>query len=144
MSEWSQGLTLTQNVDWGSSSVPHFLQVGLLLSPIIYKCLRKVLCPVRGPITTLDCVILKDNNRILAARSGPEISSRACLCVLKGPRHNTRWWVSTHHYNFLLILCLETIKKGSGQNRPLRACLRFHFLALRHAQGPNTAPQCAG
>jgi len=29
-----------------SSSVPHFLQMGLLLSRIIYKCLVKVLCPV--------------------------------------------------------------------------------------------------
>jgi len=62
MYEWSQGLTLTQNVDWGfSSSVLHFLQVGLLLSPITYRCLLKVLCPVRRPITTLDCVLLKDN-----------------------------------------------------------------------------------
>ena len=38
-----------------SSSVPHFLQVGLLFSPIMYKCLLKVLCPVSRPITTLDC-----------------------------------------------------------------------------------------
>jgi len=45
-----------------SSSVPHFLQVGLLLGPIIYRCLLKVLCPVSRPITTLDCVLLKDNN----------------------------------------------------------------------------------
>jgi hypothetical protein len=73
-----------------SSSAPHFLQVGLLLSPIIYRCLLKVLCPVRRPITTLDCVLLKDNSRALVARFGPEISSRACLCVLQGPRHNTR------------------------------------------------------
>ena len=29
-----------------SSSVPHFLQGGLLLSPIICRCLLKVLCPV--------------------------------------------------------------------------------------------------
>jgi hypothetical protein len=56
-----------------SLSVPHFLQVGLLLSPITYKCLLKVLCPVSRPITTLDCVLLKDNNRALVARSGPEI-----------------------------------------------------------------------
>jgi hypothetical protein len=62
-----------------SSSVPHFLQVGLLLSPIIYKCLLRVLCPLSRPITTLDCVLLKDNNRPLVAGSGPEISSRACL-----------------------------------------------------------------
>ena len=72
-----------------SSSVPHFLQVGLLLSPITHKCLLKVSCPVRRPITTLDCVLLKGNNRALVARLGPEINSRACLCVLQGPRHNT-------------------------------------------------------
>ena len=48
-----------------SSSVPHFLQAWLLLSPIIYRCLLKVSCPVRRPITTLDCVLLKDNNRAL-------------------------------------------------------------------------------
>jgi len=45
-----------------SSSVPHFLQIRLLLSPITFKCLLRVLCPVRRPITTLDCVLLKDNN----------------------------------------------------------------------------------
>jgi len=69
-----------------SSSVPHFLQMGLLLSPITYKCLLKVLCPVSRPITALDCVLLKDNNRDLVARLGSEIYSRACLCVLQGPR----------------------------------------------------------
>jgi hypothetical protein len=36
-----------------SSSVPHFLQVWLLLNPITYRCLLKVLRPVRRPITTL-------------------------------------------------------------------------------------------
>jgi len=66
-----------------SSSVPHFLQVGLLLSPTIYKCLLKLLCPVRRPITTLVCVLLKDNNWALVARSGPEINSQACLCTTR-------------------------------------------------------------
>jgi len=95
-----------------SSSVPHFLQVGLLLGPIIYKCLRKVLCPVRRSVTTLDCALFKDN-RVLVARSGPEINSRACLYV-QGPRHNTRCWLSIQRFIFLLIFCLETPKKGSG------------------------------
>jgi len=40
--------------------------------------------------TTLNCVLLKDYNRAPVARSGPEINSRACLCVLQGPRHNAR------------------------------------------------------
>jgi hypothetical protein len=64
-----------------SSSVPHFLQVRLLLSPITYKCLLKVLCPVRRPITTLRCVLLKDNDWALVASLGPEINSWACLCT---------------------------------------------------------------
>jgi len=54
-----------------SSSVLHFLQMGLSLSPITYKCRLRVLCPVRRPMTTLDCVLLKDNNRVLVAKSGP-------------------------------------------------------------------------
>jgi len=54
-----------------SSSVQHFLQVELLVSPIIYKCLLKVLCLVRRPITTLDCVLLKDKNQALIGKSGP-------------------------------------------------------------------------
>jgi hypothetical protein len=74
-----------------SSLVPHFLQVGLLLNPIIYRSLLKVLCPVSRPVTTLDFVLLKDNNCALVARSGPEINSQAFLCVLQGPCHNTRF-----------------------------------------------------
>jgi hypothetical protein len=97
-----------------SSSVPHFLQVELLLSPITYKCLLKMLCPVRRPITNLDCVLLKDNNRTLVARLGPEINSGSCLCVLQGPRHNTKCWFSIQRFIFLLMFCLETTKKGSG------------------------------
>jgi hypothetical protein len=73
-----------------------------------------VLCPVRRPTTTLDCVLLKDSTRALLARLGPEISSRICLCVLQGPRHNIRCWFSIQRLIFLLIFCLETPKKGTG------------------------------
>ena len=97
-----------------SSSLPHFLQMGLLLSPIIYKCLLKILYPVSRPITILDRVLLKDNNRALVARSGPEINSWACFCVLQGSCHNTRCCFSIQCFIFLLIFCLETPKKGSG------------------------------
>jgi hypothetical protein len=78
-----------------SFSVTHFLQVGLLLNPIIYRCLLKVLCPVRMPVTALDCVLLKDNNQAFVARSGAEISSRVHLSVLQGPHHITKCWLST-------------------------------------------------
>jgi hypothetical protein len=102
-----------------SSSVLHFLQVGLLFSPIIYRCLLKVACPVSKPITTLVCFLLKDNNRALVAKSGPEINSRACLCVLQGPRHNTRCCLSIQRFIFLLIFCLETPQERLRPNKPL-------------------------
>jgi hypothetical protein len=97
-----------------SSSVPHFRQIGSLHIPMIRKCLRNVLCPVSRPITTQDCVLLKDYSRAPIAGSGPEINSRACLCALQGPRHNARCCLSIQRFIFLLIFCLETPKKGSG------------------------------
>jgi len=96
-----------------SSSVPHFLKLGLLLSLITCRCLLKVLCPVSRPITTLDCVLLKDNNQAPVARLRPEFNSRACLCESQGPRHNARCCFSIQRFIFLLIFCLETPKKGS-------------------------------
>jgi hypothetical protein len=64
-----------------SSSVSHFLQVGLLLSPITCRCLLRVLCQLSRPITALVCVLLKDNNRAPVAKLGPEINSQACRCT---------------------------------------------------------------
>jgi hypothetical protein len=97
-----------------SSSVPHFLQVGSLLSPITCRCLLRVLCPVSRPITTLDYVLLKDSSRAPIARFGPEINSRACLCVPQGPCHSARCCIPIQRFIFLLIFCLETPKKSSG------------------------------
>jgi hypothetical protein len=79
---------------------------------------------------------------------GPEINSRVCLCVLKGPRHNTKCWLSIQLFIFLMF-CLETPRKALvqqtfEQNCLLRACRRFHYLLPQHVQGPNIAPQCAG
>jgi len=87
-----------------SSSVPHFLQLGLLLSPITCKCLLKVLCPVSRPITTLDGILLKDNNRALVARSGPEINSPACcLCTTRTmPQYQTLFFHPVFHLSYIL------------------------------------------
>jgi len=121
-----------------SSAVPHFLQVGLLHSPITYKCLLKVLCPVRRPIITLDCDLLKDNNQALVARLGPEINSRACLCVLQGPHHSTKCWFSIQRFSFLLIFCLEASKKGSG---PINSWTEPSLANLSAISFPST-PAC--
>jgi hypothetical protein len=94
-----------------SSSGPHFPQV----SPMMYKRLLKLLCPVSRPITTPDCVLIKDNNWTLVGRLGPEINPRTYLCVLQGQRHSTRCGFSIQHFTFHLTFCLETHKKGASQ-----------------------------
>ena len=43
-----------------SSSAPHLLNSGLSDSPSRWRCLLGVLCPVRRPVTALDCVLFKD------------------------------------------------------------------------------------
>ena len=60
-----------------------------------------MLCPVSRLITNLDCVLLKDNNRALVARLGPEINSGACLCILQGPKV-VGWWVGSSSVAFLV------------------------------------------
>jgi len=141
MPEWSQGLILTQNVDWGFLLSTTFLRVGLLLGPITYKCLLKVLCPVSRSITTADCVLLKDNNRALVARLGSEIKSQACLCVLQGLRHNTRRWFSIQYFIFLLVFCLETTNKGSG---PTNLWTEPSLASISAISFPRTPAACPG
>ena len=73
-----------------SSSVPHFLQMGLLFNPITYKCLLRLLCPVRRPITILDCVLLKDSNRVFNQVRARNQFSSPSLCVTRTtPQYQT-------------------------------------------------------
>jgi hypothetical protein len=123
-----------------SSSVPRFVQLRLLLSPIIYKCLLKMLFPVSRSITTLDCVLLKDNNRVLVARTGPEIKFRACLCVQQQPRRNTRYWFSIQRFIFLRTFCLQTYMKDSS---PINRWTQTSLASLSAITFPRTLP-CPG
>jgi hypothetical protein len=50
-----------------SSSATHLLHNGLSDSPI-RRCLLRVLCALRRPVTTLYCVLLQDRNLALAHR----------------------------------------------------------------------------
>ena len=47
-----------------SSSAPHLLHSGLSDSPIRWKFLLRVLCPMRMPETALDFVLLKDKSSL--------------------------------------------------------------------------------
>ena len=85
------------------SSAPHLQHKWLLVSPIKWRCLLRVLCTVRRPMATLDFVLLKNKSLVFAAGLGPEINSRACLWVLLRLCHVAK----CHCFIFLLIFCLE-------------------------------------
>jgi hypothetical protein len=87
-----------------SSSAPHFLHNGLSVSPIRWGCLLRVLCPVRRPVTTLDCILQKDKSLALVPRQGPEINSRVCLWVLPRLCYRPQCWFT----NQRLILFLRS------------------------------------
>ena len=72
-----------------------------------------MLCPIWRPMTTPDCVLLKDNNHALVAKLDLEIKSWAYFCVLLGPCHITKCCLSIPRFIFLLMFCLETPKKHS-------------------------------
>ena len=70
MSECRHSFTLTQNISWG-----FFLcytpptHTGLSISTIMYRCLLGVLCAVRRPVTTLECILLKGSLPSLSSRT---------------------------------------------------------------------------
>ena len=98
-----------------SSSVPSLLHNGLLVTSIKWRCLLRVLCPVRRTVMTVDCFYIKDSSLVIAVGLRPEINSWACLIVLLRPCHLIICWLSIQCFIFLLfIFCLDTPKDGSG------------------------------
>jgi hypothetical protein len=96
MSEWGQSLTFTKDEGRGLLLYSH-LHSGLSTSPSRWRCLLRVLCPVRRLITTLDWVLLKNINLALACRSGPEIS------VYTQTHTHTHARVHTHTHTYIHI-----------------------------------------
>jgi len=96
------------------SSIPHLLHNALPESPSRWRCLLRVLCLVRRPVTTLDCILLKDRSLALTPRQRPEINSRACLWVSSRPCHHAQCWLSNQCLILLCVSCLETLKASSG------------------------------
>jgi hypothetical protein len=99
------------------SPAQHLLHKGILVSPSKWRCLHRVLCLVRRPITTPDCVLLKNINLVFVERLWPEINFWACLWVLLRLNHITKCLLSTQHFIFLFIFCLETSKDSSGPTK---------------------------
>ena len=53
-----------------SSSAPHLLHLELSDTSFQWRCLHRVLRPVRRPVTALDCVLLKDRNLVFGTQTG--------------------------------------------------------------------------
>jgi hypothetical protein len=128
-----------------SSFFPHVLHSGLSHSPIRWRCLPRVLCPLRRPVTALDCVLLKDRNQALAPRQDPKINSRACLWVLPRPRHHTQCWWTNQHLILFFISCLEAPKVSSGPTNfraelPLASSLQISFPCTSACPGTQYSP----
>jgi hypothetical protein len=113
--QMSEAKALNSHKMWAedSSFSLHHLHKGLLVSSIRWKCLLRVFCPVRRPVTTLDCVLLKDVSLVLAVGLRPEINSRACIWVLPRPRHLAKCCLSFQEFIFLMF-CLDTPKDDWG------------------------------
>jgi hypothetical protein len=101
-----------------SSFTPHLLHSGLSDSISRWRCLLRVLCSVRRPVTALECVLLKDKNLVLAPRQGTEISSRGCLRVPPKPCHCTQCWLTNQRQILSRIFRLETPRAISGPRNP--------------------------
>jgi hypothetical protein len=96
-----------------SSSAPNLIHKGLLVNPITWRCLLSVLCPVRRPVTTQDCAVLKYKNLVFVVGLGPEISVWGCFWLLLRLHHITKCLLSTR-FILLFMFCQETPKNSSG------------------------------
>ena len=121
-----------------SFSAPCLLRSGRSSRPSRWRCLLRVLCPVRRPVTAPDLVLLKDRNLVLAPRQGREISSRTCLWVSPKPRHFTRCWLTNRRLILFRISRLETPRAGSGPRNPRREPLLASSSAISLPRTPDS------
>jgi hypothetical protein len=97
-------------------------------------------CPVRSPVTTLDCFLLRDENLSLVPRLGPKINSRACRWEKPRPCHRLWCWFASQQPILLLRSRFETPRTGSGPTN----LLAEPFLASLSAVSLTLTPACPG
>jgi hypothetical protein len=140
MSEWSLSFTLTQNVNWGFLLSTTFPTRGFITQPRYIQMSSQGGMPYKETNNNPGLCPIKNNNWALVASLGSKINSRSCLCVLQGPRYNTKCWLSTQRLIFLLMFCLETPKKGSD---PTNFWTEPSLASLSVVSLPRT-PACSG
>jgi len=126
-----------------SSFAPHLLHNGLSESPIRWRCLFRVLCPVRKPVTALDWVLLKDRNLALA---------RTCLTM---DRERLQGSFSQMDVRTLLkfqvllgknaLECYKSLNEGLGTQSPSHKAVRRWVNTIKNIRQKETdnAP-CSG
>jgi hypothetical protein len=123
-----------------STPAPHLLHCGLSTNPIKWGRIRRVLCPVRCPATTLDCTLPKDKNLTLVPRLGPDINSRACRWELPRSCHHLRCLFPSQRPIVILRSCLGNPNTGSGPTHPVAQQL----IASLSAVSLLLTPACPG
>jgi hypothetical protein len=87
-----------------SSSAPHLLHKGLLFSPIKWRSLLRVLCPVGRPTTTLDCVLLKDMEPHLQ-----NTVSKCQICIKSDSVYSS--FEYKYFRNEFLVICPDEVRQ---------------------------------
>ena len=112
MCECHQGFTLTQNASWGFFLCSMPPTYGTVNQPHYIEMSCRGVISSKRPVITLDFILLKESSLVSAVGLGPEINFWACLRVLVRFRHTVICWLSVQR--FVLVICLETPKAGSG------------------------------
>jgi hypothetical protein len=80
-----------------------------------------VLCPVRRPVTTLVCILLKDNSLVFAAGLGPKITYVILYCFM-GEKTLTASGIFKNFKNYCLFYA--SFENSSSKNH-LSAIISF-------------------
>jgi hypothetical protein len=115
-----------------SSSVPRLIHKGLLVSPIKWICLLRVLCPVRRPVITLDCVLLI--YFFLSFPQSPVREPPPCSLTVSTwtgiLRHQSHWSIYSFVHSFVYVC-----------RRPQKGAL-LHV--RKNIRSPSTEPHAEG
>jgi len=121
--------------------------MGLPHNSITYRCLLRVLCAVRRPVTTLDCVLLKDSDRTFVARLGALNQSLSLSLSTSRTTPPCQMLVVHPAFNLIVDILLRDTK---GQIRSYRlmsgavpCMLVGSFISIYHGMSRDPVQPCS-
>jgi hypothetical protein len=121
--------------------------VGLPLNSITYRRLLRVLRAVRRPVTTLDCVLLKDSDRTFVARLGA--LNQSLSLSLSTSRTTPPYQMLVVHplFNLIVDILLRDMKGRSRSYKLLSGAvpcvLVGHFISIYHGMSGDPVQPCS-